>query len=80
MLKIKTGGFPGAEHTWTHGNPIPMNSAGMSRYPLTNVSEIVADGKELAYIKDKFDGIPLVEHDTIKWVAPFAQFIYDNLV
>jgi len=44
------------------------------------VIDIQADGDELDYIHDFFTNLPSrPKARVVVWLAPFAQFIYDNL-
>lgn len=40
---------------------------------------IVADGKELNLLRDRFDGVPF-HVGSCSWRSPFARFVYENLL
>lgn len=52
---------------------------GETHEQLYNVVFLQADGDELDHIRKHIQNIPMSDKRVVRWYAPFAQFIWDNL-
>lgn len=81
MLQIIAGN---SIYEWQVGQPLPKHNAPLGgKYPFSNVTHIKVTGDELAYVETRFANIPFITGDEptqVAWGAPWAQFIYENLV
>lgn len=78
MLQIIAGN---SIYEWEVEQPRPEHNTALGgKYPFSNVTRIAASGLELAYLNQRFSNIPFVDSEKVTWDAPWAQFIYMNLV
>lgn len=83
MLQIIAGNSERSTsiYEWKIGQPRPEHATTFGgKYAFSNVARIIASEDELAYLKQRFVGIPFTNSEKVTWGAPWAQFIYDNLV
>lgn len=66
------------QYDWYVGGMKPRAKDGTT---FTDVTEVYADGPELAHIRKTCTNIPDAPNQGyMVWRAPFAQFVYDSLV
>ena len=77
MLTV-IGKYASHSFTWNVGEDVEAFKEKVQDY---DIRYLWADGKELEYIRERFDNLPIIKdrEGTGNWAGEMARFIYINL-